>query len=77
MTLKMTKRESVCESVGEGESRRGQKGRGRELLCTLSYTHSLLYPSLQPCREERTQGRGLPAQRGKDRQTVGRTERAN
>lgn len=52
----------------------GREGRERE-----SHTHRLTlppYPSLQPCREKRTWGRGLPVQReaGRkaDRQIVGR-----
>lgn len=73
MTLKMTKRESVCESVGEGESRRGQKGGGRELLCTLSYTHTPCSAPPSNLAERRGhRGGGCQHREGKtDRQLVG------
>lgn len=58
MTLKMTKRERVCVCECGRREQEGQKGRGGELLRTLSYTYSLLYPSSQPCTEERAWGAG-------------------
>lgn len=65
-----------CVSVG-GESRRGRKGEG-ESSFELSYTHTPCFTPLSSLAERRGHegGAGLPAQRQKDRQTVGRIERA-
>lgn len=50
----------------------GRKGeRGSAPTLSNPHTHRLTlppYPSLQPCREERTWGRGLPVQREAGRQ---------
>jgi hypothetical protein len=75
MTLKMTERECVCVSVGEGGQEGAEKGRGRECKCTrvLSHTQSPA-PSTgdQPLREARTWGyRGCARpQRKTDRKQV-------